>query len=136
MKKMLSGIILASIIALSGCSLLEEANKSINYATEATEYINELSTFAEETSNIEGENLKSELESLETTIKDFKETEPPSFAEDIHKELENKSQTLLDAINSVQKNGEITIERLKQSDVYQTIENITELKKQIEQLGS
>ncbi|GAA0594727.1 DUF6376 family protein [Virgibacillus siamensis] len=136
MKKLLSIMVMVSIIALSGCSLLEEANKSINYATEATEYINELSTFAEKASNIEGENLKSELESLETTIKDFKETEPPSIAKDIHKELENKSQTLLDAINNVQKNGEVTIEKLKQSNVYQTIENITELKQQIEQLGS
>lgn len=136
MKKFLSVIIIVAVIALGGCSLLEEANKSLNYANEATEYINELSTFAEEASSIEKSNLKSELKSLKTTIKDFMETEPPSFAKDIHKELENKSQKLLDAIDNVLKNGEVTIEKLKQSEVYKTIENITKLKNQIEQLGS
>ncbi|WP_164669844.1 DUF6376 family protein [Virgibacillus doumboii] len=134
MKKFIS-ILIVSVIALSGCSLLEEANDSLNYANEATEYMNELSTFAEEAPSLEGAELKTQLESLQTTIEDFMEIEPPSIAEGLHKELENKSQVLLDGINNVLENGEVAIEQLKQSEIYETIENITTLKKQIEELG-
>lgn len=135
MKKLIISLIMITTLTLSGCSFLEEANNSLNYATETTEYINELSTFAEEAPNLEGPELKSRLESLKGTIKDFMEIEPPSLAEDIHKELENKSQVLLDATNKILKDGEVKIEQLKQSEVYKTIDKITKLKNQIEDLG-
>ncbi|MGP4108556.1 DUF6376 family protein [Virgibacillus sp. L01] len=135
MKKLIISLIMVTILILSGCSFLQEANDSLNYATETTEYINELSTFAEEAPNLEGQELKSRLESLKGTIKDFMEIEPPSMAKDIHKELENKSQVLLDATNKILQDGEVTIEQLKQSEIYKTIDNITKLKNQIEDLG-
>ncbi|MBP1949703.1 DUF6376 family protein [Virgibacillus litoralis] len=135
MKKLIISLIMVTTLILSGCSFLQEANDSLNYATETTEYINELSTFAEEAPNLEGQELKSRLESLKGTVKDFMEIEPPSMAEDIHKELENKSQVLLDATNKILQDGEVTIEQLKQSEIYKTIDNITKLKKQIEDLG-
>lgn len=135
MKKLIIMLFVTAVFTLSGCSFLEEANDSLNYANEATEYMNELSTFAEEASSLEGAELESRLESLRTTIEDFLEIEPPSIAEGIHKELENKSQVLLDATNNILENGEVAIEQLKQSEVYKTIENITTLKSQIEELG-
>ncbi len=135
MKKLIISLIVVTTLILSGCSFLQEANDSLNYATETTDYINELSTFAEEAPNLEGQELKSRLESLKGTIKDFMEIEPPSLAEDIHKELENKSQVLLDATNKILKDGKVTIEQLKQSEIYKTIDNITQLKNQIEDLG-
>src|SRR5699024_6498401 len=128
-------LIVTVALTLSGCSLLEEANDSLDYATDVTEYINELNTFAEEAPSLEGAELKSELETLTADIEDFMEIEPPSIAEDIHKELEDKSQKLLHTTNNILEDGEVAIEQLKQSEIYTTIENISELKTQIEELG-
>lgn len=135
MKKLISMIVVLTVIMLSGCSFLEEANKSLDYANKATEYINELTTFAEEVPTLEGAELESRLKSLRDTIKEFMEIDPPSFAEEIHSKLESKSQVLLDASNKILESGEVAIEKLEQTEIYKTIDNITSLMDQIEQLG-
>lgn len=135
MKKLVVIPILAVCIILSGCSFLEETNDSINYVSEATDYINDLSSFVEESTSLEGEELANRVQTLQTTIEDFIRVEAPGFAEDIHQELKNKSETLLTATNELLNNGEVAIEQLQDSHVYQTIENITELMNQIENLG-
>ncbi|PAV29691.1 hypothetical protein CIL05_09975 [Virgibacillus profundi] len=144
MKKIISIIFVSVFFLLSGCSFLEEANDSINYATEATEYINELSTFAEDTSSLVQEaannpeakaELESKLTSLEDTITEFNNVEVPGIADDIHQNLEEKNQQLLDITNNVMENGEVAVEKLQESEIYQTIENITGLMNQIEELG-
>ncbi|MDY7045496.1 MULTISPECIES: DUF6376 family protein [unclassified Virgibacillus] len=134
MKKSFLLLITVTLVFLSGCSLLEETTHSLNYANEASDYINTLSNFAEETSSLEGQALLSHLESLKGTIEDFTTIDPPTIATDIHQELENKSQVLLDTTNNIIDSGETAVEQLKQSDLYQTIENITDLKNQIEAL--
>ncbi|MCC2252186.1 MAG: DUF6376 family protein [Bacillota bacterium] len=134
MKKSFLLLITVTLVFLSGCSLLEETTHSLNYANEASDYINTLSNFAEETSSLEGQALLSHLESLKGTIEDFMTIDPPTIATDIHQELENKSQVLLDTTNNIIDSGETAVEQLKQSDLYQTIENITDLKNQIEAL--
>lgn len=144
MKKLISILFVSVFFILSGCSFLEEANNSINYATEATEYINELSTFAEDSSSLVNEavnnpeakaELESKLTSLQDTIKEFNKIEAPSIAEDIHKNVEEKNQQLLDITDHVLQNGEVAVEKLKESEIYQTIDNITSLTNQIEKLG-
>lgn len=143
MKKIIS--ILFISVLLSGCSLLEETNDTLNYATEATEYMNNLSDFAQETTGlVSGEstnnpeakaNLESKLTALEESITDFNNIDVPMIAEGIHDNIEEKNLQLLDSLNNVIQNGEVVVEELKESDIYQTIENITNLQKQIEQLG-
>ncbi len=135
MKKLVVIPILAVCIILSGCSFLEETNDSINYVSEATDYINDLSSFVEESTSLEGEELANRVQTLQTTIEDFIRVEAPGFSEDIHQELKNKSETLLTATNELLNNGEVAIEQLQDSHVYQTIENITGLMNQIENLG-
>ncbi|WP_099157498.1 DUF6376 family protein [Virgibacillus ndiopensis] len=136
MKKQIALIIVMVFFVLSGCSMLEDANNSLDYVNESTEYINNLSTFAEEATSLDGAELESRLENLKGNIQDFMELEAPDFAADIHKELESKSEVLLDATNNVLQSGEIAIDQLQQSEIFQTIGNITELLNQIEQLGS
>ncbi|MFC4559012.1 DUF6376 family protein [Virgibacillus kekensis] len=133
MKKIL--LMIVAIATLSGCSMLEEANDSLNYVNEATEYINELSTFAEEATSLNAAELESRLVSLKSEIEEFMALEAPTVAEDLHAELENKSQVLLEEINTAMENGEIAVEQLEQSEIYQTINNITDLMKQVENLG-
>ena len=145
MKKFIISILFVSVFfVLSGCSLLEETNDTLNYATEATEYIDELSNFAEETTGLVSEaannpeekaELESKLTALEGSITEFNNIDVPMIAEGLHENIEGKNLQLLDAINNVIQNGEVTVEQLQESEVFKTIENITSLMNQVEQLG-
>ncbi|WP_100011274.1 DUF6376 family protein [Lentibacillus sediminis] len=144
MKMRLTIFLTVAMLTLSGCSLLEETNNTLNYATEATEYMNELSTFAEESSSLINEAAQSEeaqaeladrLSELEQTAEEFNNIEVPSIAEGIHESLMEQNQQLLEITNNVVENGEVALDQLRESEIYQTIENITELRNQIEQLG-
>ncbi|CDQ40840.1 MULTISPECIES: DUF6376 family protein [Virgibacillus] len=135
MKKAI--FILLSVLfigSLTGCSFLEETTNSVNYVNETSDYINDLSEFANEATQLPEEELVIKLEGLQDTIKDFLTIEPPSLAEDIHQKLESQSQALLDATNGIIDQGEIAVEQFKESEVYQTMENIIEFQSQIEQL--
>ncbi|AXI08334.1 hypothetical protein CUC15_05035 [Oceanobacillus zhaokaii] len=142
MKKIITLLLLS--IALTGCSFIEETNDTLNYATEATEYLNDLSNFTEETSGLVNqavsdpaakEELETQLITLEKSITDFNAIDAPEIADGIHQNLTEKNQQLLDITEGIIQNGEVAVEQLQNSEIYQTIENITELKTQIEDLG-
>lgn len=135
MKKRIGMFFVIIVFVLSGCSFLEDANNSLDYINETTDYINDLSNFAEDATSLNGTELESRLVTLKGNIEDFMNLEAPDFAADIHQELETKSQILLDATNNILESGEIAIEQLEQSEIFQTINKITNLLNQIEQLG-
>jgi hypothetical protein len=141
MKKVITVLIASTIIFISGCGFLEETQDTINYATETTEYLNEMSTFAEEVQNVLGEGnvnvaeLETTLTDLEGTVEEFNTIEVPAIAEGIHNDILAKNEQLLDIVNQVQENGEIAIEEIENSQLYQTIESFTNLMDQVEQLG-
>ncbi|WP_430788060.1 DUF6376 family protein [Virgibacillus flavescens] len=144
MKKLTTSILVSALLVLSGCSLLEEANNSLNYVNESTDYINELSTFAEDTSSLVSEaatnseakaELEAQLTSLKENIEAYNGIEVPALAEDIHQELKAKNKQLEEAVNNVLQNGELAVDKLEQSEIYKTINEITGLMDQIEQLG-
>ncbi|WP_077296995.1 DUF6376 family protein [Virgibacillus pantothenticus] len=134
MKKVILSMLCFSFLLLSGCSILEEASNSLNYVDEATTYLNDLNNFIEEASSLEEDQLMTRLENLQTTITDFINLDPPKVAEDIHQELRSKSEPLLDEMNRLIDQGELTFEQVKDTEIYQTIENINSLQNQIEQL--
>ncbi len=132
-------------ILLSGCSLLEETNKSLEYVNETTNYLNDLSTFAADApqliqdaaTNLEAkDNLENQLNSLLAEIESFNSIEPPVIAEDIHQQLVTKNESLMEQINQVMVNGEVLLDQIENTGIYQTIEEITELQNQLEQLGA
>ena len=145
MKKFIINILFVSVFfVLSGCSLLEETNDTLNYVTGATEYINELSNFAEETTGLVSEaannpeakaELESKLTSLEDSITAFNSINVPAIAEGLHENIQDINLQLLDTINNVSQNGEVVVEQLQESQIFQIIENITNLMNQVEQLG-
>lgn len=129
---------------LSGCSFLEETDNTLNYATEAVDYVNELTSFAEDTTSLINEaisdpaakeELENQLTALQDSITNFNEIEVPAIAEELHQTFTENNEKLLNITNNVLENGEVAIEQLQDSEIFQTIENITELKNQIEELG-
>lgn len=137
-----------SILTLSGCSLLGEVNSSLEYADNATGYVSTVKEFANEvpalsqdavTDTEARENLEKELQMMKTEIEEFNATEPPQIAESIHEKIVSSNQQLSDGIdlylNNIE-NGQFDPEALENSEIMKSIENITSLANQIEELGN
>lgn len=143
MRKFICLLFAFSLVTLSGCSILEEVNGSLNYANESTEYINELQTFGQEASSLVQDaatdpaakaELEEQLTLLEANIQEFNDIEAPSVASGVHESIVEKNDQLLDAINTAMENGELSLERLQNTEIFTTINEMTELLNQIEQL--
>ncbi|MFD4929677.1 DUF6376 family protein [Peribacillus butanolivorans] len=147
MKKIIT-IAFMSILTLSGCSLLGEVNSSLEYADNATGYVSTVKEFANEvpalskdaaTDTEVRENLEKELQLMKTEIEEFNATEPPQIAESIHEKIVSSNQQLSDGIdlylNNIE-NGQFDPEALENSEIMKSIENITSLANQIEELGN
>lgn len=143
MKKVFLIFFAFALVVLSGCSVLEEVNGTLNYATESTDYINDLQTFGEDASSLVQDaatnpEIKTELAQkitgLEARIKEFNEIEAPSIAADLHASVVEKNDQMLDAIDTAMANGELSIEKLQNTEIFTTINEMTELINQIKQL--
>lgn len=142
MKKIVLGILL--VFFLSGCSLLEGVNDSIDYTKEATEHIKNLSDFAEEAPQLiqnaandssVKEELKNKLTDLKQEIETFNLIEAPTIAKDIHQNLVEKNEKVLSEINRMLENGQLAIEKIENSEIIQTLNEVSQLLNQIENLG-
>ncbi|KAB8127936.1 hypothetical protein F9U64_16850 [Gracilibacillus oryzae] len=142
MKKL--AIITVFVMFLTGCSLLEDVNNSLDYAEEATSYLTELSNFAEEgpqmiqdviNNNVNEQELEQQLQDIKTEIENFNQVEVPALAEDIHNNLMAKNEELLNEINTLIENGNIAIEQLENSEIIRTMNEESELLNRIENLG-
>ncbi|WP_408007599.1 DUF6376 family protein [Pseudalkalibacillus sp. A8] len=150
MKKWLlsSVMVLISIMILSGCSLLQGVNNTLEYVNEATNYINTASTFADEVpalaeQAVSDKNARVELEErlnqMKSDITAFNELDPPGVAEGVHEKIEGYNDTLeqgIDGYLSKVENGEVDPKMLEDYEILQTINQLTNIKNQLEQLGS
>ena len=146
MKKIL--MLCTSLFLLTGCSLLGEVNSSLEYADTATGYVSTVKEFANEVPSLSQDavtdseamnTLETELQTMKTEIEDFNETEPPQIAEGVHDKIVSSNQRLLDGIDVSLKNiedGTFDPSVIEDSEIMKTIDNITSLTNQIEELGN
>ncbi|WP_417897508.1 DUF6376 family protein [Bacillus haimaensis] len=145
MKKLLVIVAIISSVLLSGCSLLEEVNNSLEYANKATEHINTWQDFGQEAPQMIQEaatnpetkqELEAELNALLEEIDEFNKTEPPAIAADLHQQIVEKNEALEEIINNAMVNGELALEELQNSELITTINEITKLMNLVEDLGN
>ncbi len=145
MKKYLLTGLIAITMLLSGCSFLGEVNNSVDYVNQATDHINTLNNFADEAPQMLKEAaadpaLKQELEDRLITLKQDVEEfialkDIPALAEDVHQELVNQNEALLAEINKVLESGNLALDKLENSELFITINEVTSLMNRIEALG-
>jgi Family of unknown function (DUF6376) len=145
MKKL---IILLAIVFLSGCGLLDKANSTLQYVNEMTDYINEADQFANDIPQLVDEAaqnpenvqaLEDRLLSMKTEIEEVNELEPPGVAEDLHNKVLGYNDQALEGINLALdqiENGTIDPSFLKNSELLTTIDEIREIKSNLENLGN
>lgn len=137
-----------SAVILSGCSLLEEANNTLTYATDITDFLNETQQFASDVPallenaasnpNIV-EDVQQQLENMQQDINMMQEIEAPAVADGIHsKVLDYSAQLETDISDALVKleNGVVDPAALiENTELLQTIQKLQELRTNIEQLG-
>lgn len=144
MRKFLILLTVLSAMLLSACSLFEQADQSLKYADQATDHITILTDFAEQAPQMIKDaaadpDIKQQLEdrflAIKTEIEQFNLIDAPSLARDLHEQLLEKNQVLLQEINRVLADGHLALDQLQNSPIISTISDITNLMNRIENLG-
>ncbi|MGR3764374.1 DUF6376 family protein [Rossellomorea sp. NS-SX7] len=145
MKKII--LLLSSILLLTGCGLLEEANNSLTYVEEMTDYLNEAEQFANDFPTLVEEasadqsaipKLQDRLNEMKTEIEEINNLTPPSLAEDLHTKVEEYNNKALQGIEQAQTQidkGEVQLSELQDLEIVQTFNQLQEIKGNLENLG-
>lgn len=142
---MIKRFLLLTMLAgvLSGCSLLDSVNNSLDYTQEAGTFINEASQFAQSipelaqqaaTNADAKETLTKELEEMKTRIAEFNGIEAPALAESVHEQLVALNDTLLTDINGYMDQIQNGVTDFQNSGIAQTVEKINETMDMIQNL--
>ncbi|MCM3651864.1 DUF6376 family protein [Metabacillus litoralis] len=143
MRKFGFVIIITATMMLSACGVLDEVNNSLDYVNEAQSYIDSLSEFGAEAPQLVQDaaldpdarvELENQINTLVGEIEEFNTIEPPSLAEDIHQNVVSKNEVLLDEINQVMDNGELVLEKFENSEIMNTVNDVTSLLDKVENL--
>lgn len=144
MRKLMMLILVLSTLALSACSFFQEATAPLNYADQAKEHFDNLADFAQEapqkiqdaaTNPETKQELTDRLTALKKEIEQFNLLDAPSIASDLHRQIVDKSQVLLDEINQALAGGNLALDQLQNSPIISTISDITSFMNRIENLG-
>jgi hypothetical protein len=147
MKKQL--LILSAIILLllSGCSLLNDAKDTLTYVNDAKDYLDKATAFANEAPSVaqlavgnqqSAEELKSMLQSMKQEINKFNKLQAPEMAVDLHQQIidqNNKLAAGIDVYLNSMKNGLLDPSVLQNTELFQSVQEITSILDQIKQLG-
>lgn len=146
LKKAISLVVL--MLLLSGCSLIEGINNTLDYVNEATTYIDEVSHFANTVPALAEqaatdpqalEDLEQELKNMQSEINEFNSLEPPSVAQELHNTIEGYNQQINAAIESSLEKidaGQYEFNELMDAELVQTLQKLQNTMNQIEQLGN
>ncbi|RWZ60404.1 hypothetical protein EQV77_03675 [Halobacillus fulvus] len=148
MRKTVAALFLLSILFLSGCSLLEGANNTLNYVNESMEYANEASRFADEVPQLAEQavnnpqvlnDFKSRLLQMQEDIEEFNALDPPGIGENLHQQVVGYNEQALEGIQLYLdniENGTLDPDLIENTEVFRTFAEIQSLLNQIEQLGN
>ncbi|MFS0752148.1 DUF6376 family protein [Oceanobacillus sp. 1P07AA] len=148
MKKGIAFVMVLLIGLLGGCSILEGLNNSLNYANEATEYANEVNDFVAKAPSLaeqaitdeqSADELETELNNLKENINEFNNLDVPEIGEGIHQQMVEVNNNALEGIDlylSNLANGALLDPSIiENTEIFQTLEQVTELVNQIQELG-
>ncbi|MYL72428.1 hypothetical protein GLW00_16395 [Halobacillus litoralis] len=146
MKKSALMILLGASL-LGGCGLIDGVNNTLSYVNEATEYANEANTFSEEvpalaeraiTDPEAAQELETKLEGMKEDIQEFNDLQAPEVASDLHQKVVDQNNRALEGIEvylSNIENGQLDPKVLENTEVFQTLNELTSLLEQIQQFG-
>jgi hypothetical protein len=146
MKNTLGLLTAFIMIVLSGCALLQEANNTLTYINEATDFLTEANQFAADApdlarqavqDNAAAMEFEETLQFFQQVVENFNRLTPPSVAEDLHQQIVNNNETVLSGINlylDAIENGKLNPAILENTELFQTITELSGIVQQIKEL--
>jgi TolA-binding protein len=137
---MMTAIVASSMLMLSACSLVEQANQSLSYVSGATDYINQVSSAGTELQQLATDainnpdvtgQLQEKIDLIQAEAAEFSEMSAPAIGENIHENLVSYNIQLTEVMNqfetSIAEQG-ITAENWEKTGIPELINNINSLK--------
>ncbi|QYR19425.1 hypothetical protein KZ483_15985 [Paenibacillus sp. sptzw28] len=146
MKSLLATMLLAVPLLLGGCSLLEEVNRSLDYADEASNYVQQLGSYGQDARNLAEQavsdldartNLEQKLTAMKEEASRFTQVQAPEYAQELHAKIADYNSRLNEGIDSVLadiKNGIYNNQTLQNAGVIDVLNQIDETLTQIKEL--
>ncbi|WP_088007144.1 DUF6376 family protein [Indiicoccus explosivorum] len=147
MKRFLLPVTAAAALLLSGCGLLEGVNDTLNYVNEATAYANDAQDFANEVPDLARQaitdpeaaaDLETRLEEMKQQIEAFNALEEPAVGGELHRQvvgLNNRALEGIDLYLTNIENGTLDPAVIEDTEIFQTIGEVSDIINQIEQLS-
>ncbi|WP_257148547.1 DUF6376 family protein [Bacillus sp. AFS073361] len=147
MKMKVLGLAAAILFILSGCSMLNEAKDTLSYVNDASDYLNKATAFANDAPSIAQQavsdqqatkKLQTMLQEMKQEINSFNKLQAPEIAADLHQQLVDQNNKLTACIDLYLKNihnGLLDPSTLKNTEIFQSVQEISNILDQIKQLG-
>lgn len=135
------------LLLLSGCSLLNDAKNTITYINEATDFLGKATTFANEAPSLAqqaisdvqaAEELEIMLKDMKKDIEAFNGLQAPDVAADLHQQLVDQNNVIAKGIDTYLNNfkdGKLDPAVLENTEIFQTVQELSAIINQIKQLG-
>jgi hypothetical protein len=147
LKKLLIILSTCMLLLLGGCSFLNDAQDTITYVNEATDYLAVATDFAgnapalaqQAISDLQAaEDFQTMLQQMQQTAEAFNELQAPDIAVELHQQIIEQNSAIVSEIetfmNSFQ-DGLLDPAILENTELFQTVQDITSIIDQIQQLG-
>lgn len=147
MKKLLIVLSTCMLMLVGGCSFLNDAQDTISYINEATDYLSAATDFANEApalaqqaiSDIQAaEDLQNMLQQMQKNVEAFSNIQAPDIAADLHQQIVEQNNVIVTEIETYLnnfKNGLLDPAILENTELFQSVQDITSIIDQIQQLG-
>jgi Family of unknown function (DUF6376) len=147
MKKKLFVLSTMMVLLLSGCSLLNDAKDTLTYVNDAKDYLDKATAFANEAPSVAqlavgdqqaAKELKNMLEVMKQEINSFNKLQAPEIAVDLHQQIVDQNNKLaagIDVYLNNMKNGLLDPSVFENTELLQSVQEITGILDQIKQLG-
>jgi hypothetical protein len=135
------------LVLLSGCSLLNDAKDTITYINEATDFLGKATTFANEAPSLAQQAINDEqaakeletmLQNMKQDIEAFNGLQAPDVVADLHQQLVDQNNIIAKGIDSYLNNfkdGKLDPAVLENTEIFQTVSELSNIIDQIKQIG-
>ncbi|MGQ8875356.1 DUF6376 family protein [Paenibacillus sp. TSA_86.1] len=139
-KIMMTAIIVSSMLLMSACSIVEQANQSLNYVSGATDYIEQVSSAGTELQQLASDavnnpgvtgQIQEKIDLIQAEAAEFSQLSAPAIGENIHENLVSYNNQLTEVVNqfetTIAEQG-VTAENWEKTGIPELINNINSLK--------
>lgn len=144
----MTGFIAVSIFVISACSVVEQANESLNYVSGATDYIEQISSAGAELQQLATdaannpqitEQIQTKIDQIQAEASEFSQLTAPAIGESIHENLVSYNNQLTEVVGqfetTIAEQG-FTAENWEKTGIPDLINNINNLKDPLSGLGN